>query len=359
MASFLQPSNLFGASSPGTQSVSSAVFTNSTLSRDELFTYWYQYLCLSLASTCLLVPITRWTYRAFRYRRRRRRTAPKEKVVGLDNADAGEGTRRRRSSCTPAHLDPPKSFGFYAGLDVETFFSRNYDLHILDTQRSAISSIPDGSEKSANHLLAYVSTPEVEEPAGGKLLAILDELCSLKYLPGFSGLALPATFMAPSFFNDLLGRLAELGLAVVLMVHPGESLLNDIDFRMVAGVVFLNACILRNGMRRDYFQALELREGLGRCDRQRKLRPSFFVGFLDLWDDRPSPAVVRRSHKYAKHHDAVIHIGPALGITNVAQNQPSGEVSLSGFDWLKRQDIIEVLYPHPIPSIIRSRRMLT
>lgn len=344
MASFLQPSNLFGSSSSAhTQSLSSAAFTNSTLSRDKLLTHWYQHLCLCLAVTCLLLPITRWTYQAFRDRRRRRRKAQKEKAVGLDKAEPGEGTGRRRLSCTPAHLDPPKSFGFYAGPDVGTFFSRSYDLHILDTQRSSLSSMPDASEKSAKSLLAYVSKPDLEGSAGGKLLAIQEELCSLKCLPGFSGLALPATFMASSSFNDLLGQLAESGLAVVLMVHPDESALNGIDFRMVAGVVFLNACILRNGMRRDYFQALELREGLGRCDRQRKLRPSFFVGFLDLWDDRPSPAVVRRSHKFAKHHDAVIHIGPALSITDVEQNQPSGEVSLSGFDWLKSQEIIEVL----------------
>lgn len=338
MASFFQPSNLFGANSSARNHDSKfAVYTNSTLSRAELFTYWYQYLCVSLAATCMLLPIAKWTYLAFRHRRRLR--ARKEKAVGSDVADAGESTRGRRSSCAPSCLNPPKSFGYYAGPDCGTFLSRNYDLHILDTQRSSISSMPYESEKSSNGLLAYVSTPHSQV---GKLSAIREELCSLKRLHGFAGLALPATFMPSSRFNDLLGQLVDEGLAVVLMVYPDETALDDIDFRLVAGVVFLNACVLRNGTRRDYFQALELREGLGRCDRQRKLRPSFFVGFLDLWDERPSPAVIRRSHKFAKHHNAVIRIAPALGVTDVGHNQPSGEISLSSFDWLKRQEIIEV-----------------
>lgn len=351
MASFFQPSNLFGPeSSAKIKSSKFAVYTNSTLSRDQLLKYWYQYLCLGVAAICLLLPIARWTYQAFSDRWRRRRKAREEKLVELDNADSGEDIRRQRTTCTPAYLEPPNSFGFYVGPNVETFLSRQYDLHIVDAQRSSISSTSYGSEKSPNNLLAYVSQPAPGEPAGGKLSAIREELCSLRCLPGFSGLALPATFMPSTSFNDLLGQLAESGLAVVLMVHPDETALDDIDFRLVAGVVFLSACILRNGMRRDYFQALELREGLGRCDRQRKLRPSFFVGFLDLWDHRPSPAVIRRSHKFAKHHNAVIHIGPALSITDVEQNQPSGEISLSGFDWLKSQEMIEVLYPHPTHS---------
>ena len=346
MASFFQPSSLFTPSSSAlTQASRFAVYTNSTLSRNELFIYWYQYLCVSLGATCLLLPIVRWTYQAFRHRRRRRPRAPKKRAFVTEVGDSGEITRCRRSSCIPPYLTPPKSFGFYAGSDVRTFLSRNYGLHIVDTQRSSVSSMQGESEKSPNSLLAYVSTPDSQDPAGGKISAVLEELCSLKRLHGFAGLALPATFMPPPLFNALLGQLAESGLAVVLMAHPDEYALDDIDFGLVAGMIFLNACILRNGMRRDYFQALELREGLGRCDRQRKTRPSFFVGFLDLWGSRPSPAVIRRSHKFAKHHNAVLRIGPALGVADVDHNQPTGEIALSGFDWLKRQEIIEVLHP--------------
>lgn len=359
MASFFQPSNLVGTSSSArSQATRFTVYTNHILTRDALFAHWYQYLCVSLGTSCVLLPIAKWTCQYFRNRRRRRGRARKERVFGTGDGSAGNDTERRRSSCTPPCLTPPKSFGFYTGPDSTTFLSRNYDLHILDTRSSPVRSMQSESEKSPNRLLAYVSTPESQLPADGELSAIIHELVSLKQVHGFSGLALPATFMPSSLFNRLLGQLAESGLTVVLMAQVDESALDDIDFRLVAGVILLNACVLRNGMRRDYFQALELREGLGRCDRQRTTRPSFFVGCLDLWDDKPSPAVIRRSHKFAKHHNAVIQISPALGVTDVDHNRPSEEISLSGFDWLKKQEIIEVFYLFSHPTWKVSRMLI-
>ncbi|KAF3934863.1 hypothetical protein ABW19_dt0202847 [Dactylella cylindrospora] len=109
----------------------------------------------------------------------------------------------------------------------------------------------------------------------------------------------------------------------------------------MGGIIFENACIHSDGERRDFFQAAELRYALGRCARQRETRPEFFVGFHDIWEIRPQPAIVRRAFKLAKFFGATIQIGSSSSLSQIDECYPT-EMCLSGFDWLKKDDVIQL-----------------
>jgi hypothetical protein len=139
---------------------------------------------------------------------------------------------------------------------------------------------------------------------------------------------------------ELLHELCHLQVGVVLMCDPDTKALQHINFGLLVGTVFENACILDNGARRNFFQTVGLREMMGRCAKERLLRPTFLVKFLDLWSVQPTAAVARRAHKLAEYfgasfeHGAVAHQGWAA--------RAKCPTSLSAFDYLKRSEVVEV-----------------
>lgn len=140
---------------------------------------------------------------------------------------------------------------------------------------------------------------------------------------------------------ELLMRLYELQVPILLKCHHDSKLLETIDLKILVGIIIENACILEDGKRRDYFRSQELRDVMAKCAEQRVERPTFFVGFYDRWNTRPSAAVVRRAIKLSEHFAAVLEHGPTTPPTyhGGILKQPQ---SLSAFEYLRRSETSEL-----------------
>lgn len=144
-----------------------------------------------------------------------------------------------------------------------------------------------------------------------------------------------------ALLDDLVARLYNRAVPVILSCHHDSSGIDLVDFGFAGGVIVENACILSDGSRRDYFRSARLRQIMTRCAEQRRERPGFLVGFHDVWEQRPSAAVVCRALKLARHFEAVYGHGPKQvgqdfhGVQDVAQ-------TISGFEFLRRPETCEV-----------------
>lgn len=137
-------------------------------------------------------------------------------------------------------------------------------------------------------------------------------------------------------------RLCELQVPVVLKCHHDSKVLGAINLKFLAGIIIKNACILEDGSRRDYFRSTALRDVMAKCADERVERPTFFVGFLDRWQHRPSAAVVRRSQKLSSHFGAVLEHGPAVSPASPQDATTQMPASLSAFEYLRRSETSEL-----------------
>lgn len=141
--------------------------------------------------------------------------------------------------------------------------------------------------------------------------------------------------------NKLLSKLhKELQdeIKIVFQAHHDASLWSDVDLSPTAGVIIENACIIPNGERRDYFHSQALRQIVARAAGQRDGKPEYFLGFLELWEEQPHPAVIRRAIKLAEHFGAHLEHGPASAIVASERVAPAA-TTLSAFEYLKRSEI--------------------
>ncbi|KAK4223260.1 family 4 putative glycosyltransferase [Podospora fimiseda] len=142
-----------------------------------------------------------------------------------------------------------------------------------------------------------------------------------------------------SILNELLVSLNEQEVPVIINLHhDDEATLEQVDLAMSSGLIVNNACILPDGQSRDYFRSYNLRKIMTRCAGERTKHPRFFVAFYDTWQIRPSPAVVCRAEKLARHFEAVFEHGPAI-------SSLTGEVipkSVSGFEVLRKPETTEL-----------------
>jgi hypothetical protein len=147
---------------------------------------------------------------------------------------------------------------------------------------------------------------------------------------------------SPRQLNYLLEILYCQGVPVLLLDNHDSDIWKSVNLGNVAGIIMENATILPNGQRRDYFRAGALRDVMARCSKERETRTELFIGFLELWDQRPHPAVVRRSVKLAEHFGAVVEHGPAKEGNAADAAVKSASQTLSGFEYLRRGALIEV-----------------
>ncbi|CAI6086454.1 unnamed protein product [Clonostachys chloroleuca] len=142
--------------------------------------------------------------------------------------------------------------------------------------------------------------------------------------------------------NHLLEILYFKGVPVIILAHHDMSIWDSIDLGNATGVIVESACILPNGERRDYFKARPLQTLMSRCSTQRETRPDFFVGFMDLWEKRPHPSIIRRSVKLAEHFGAVMEHGPIDPSINHGGRIRAAATTLSGFEYLRRGPLIDL-----------------
>lgn len=140
----------------------------------------------------------------------------------------------------------------------------------------------------------------------------------------------------------LLQTCFDWAIEVIVMCGPDARLWSSIDFDLIAGIILENGCILANGHRRDFFRATNVRHLMGKCMEKRNARPSFFAGFYDLWHNRPSASVVRRSFKLAEFYGAAFEHAPLADAYWENYQRRKLPLSLGAFDYLKRQDTVEV-----------------
>lgn len=141
---------------------------------------------------------------------------------------------------------------------------------------------------------------------------------------------------------ELLQTLFDRSIEVIVMCNPDVKIWNLVDFDLIAGIIIENGCILANGHRRDFFRASRVRHLMGKCAEKRVDRPSFFVGFYDLWHIRPSAGVVRRSFKLAEFYGAAFEHAPLAEAYWESNQRRRLPLSLGAFDYLKRADTVEV-----------------
>jgi len=349
MASFFQPASFVPSVRTGA-SPRFEIFANSALQGDDLLRYWYQYLFLVLGVVTLAVLPSRWTVRRFQLWMKRRKLGisdrPRKKPPSpaQDEQDLSE-------KATPVARGAIKSFGFHNGNQRDFFLQQDYDLHILGLRRPKVErfeeSLPEVGQPvdaSARTTFGFLDAWDWgNRTSEYNLIEATRQMDEMRRAQGCAGLVLLANVVPfPKDFNPLLQALRRQSVNVIIMAQPDDPFVDYINFNLVAGIIFMNACVLPNGMRRDFFQASQLREGIGRCARQRKTRPDFFLGFLDLWDVRPTAATVRRAGKFADFHSAIVHVRPRTSATRVEPYQRGKEAWLSGFDWLKKPEVIEV-----------------
>jgi len=165
----------------------------------------------------------------------------------------------------------------------------------------------------------------------------------LRIQKGYSGLVLRLSDDANcNQINEFLEVLWRRNINLFAMCDPDLKLLSTIDFDLLVGIIVENACILPNGHRRDFFQGDRLRSIMGRCADARIDQPGFFIGFLDLWHVRPTASVARRAFKLAEYYGATLFHGLASESYSKGNLRPTCSMSLSGFDFLKTSEMVEV-----------------
>jgi hypothetical protein len=175
----------------------------------------------------------------------------------------------------------------------------------------------------------------------------VNELNMLRIEKGLAGLVLRAhdNISLPRIM-ELLDVLFQHKIGVMLMCDTDAVLLKSIDFGLLIGIILENSTILGNGQRRDFFQSDRLRAVMDKCASARVERPSFFLGFNDLWEMRPTAAVVRRAFKLAEFFGATLTHGP---VNRIGSHEVP--ISLSGFDYLKGPQIVDVSTKVTYPSL--------
>ena len=151
--------------------------------------------------------------------------------------------------------------------------------------------------------------------------------------------------ITPGICNEIIGYLHGLNLNVyneitapVFMDKRNAAL----NLELLAGVVFINAAIMPNGERRDYFNMLSMKTALEIVTAQSCIR-EFSMLMCEIVDDECplSNAVVKRTFKWCKFYGAVPWIGYKAALKdakrNVVVQQPPG-----AFEWLKRNSVIDV-----------------
>lgn len=179
-------------------------------------------------------------------------------------------------------------------------------------------------------------------------------LAEIHVRTGSGGIALRCgTAPSPSQLNYLLEILYCQGVPTLILDNHDSEVWRSLHLSNIAGIIMENATILPNGQRRDYFRATALRDLMARCSKERETRTEFFVGFLELWCERPHPSVVRRCVKLAEHFGAVVEHGPVKQEMHPDTVVKSASQTLSGFEFLRRSALIEVsLFPCPMARAV-------
>ncbi|QDS72759.1 hypothetical protein FKW77_004222 [Venturia effusa] len=221
---------------------------------------------------------------------------------------------------------------------------QNFDLRITPLftktgKRESRFSTASKKGAASKTVLALVDLEDLGPDAFlGDLLETVHELNMLRMEKMASGFVVKIhDNVFPDHTVSLLEAMTKQSVQVMLMCDTDAEILRSIDFDMLFGIILESSTILPNGERRDFFRSDRLRGVMSRCADVRVERPTFFLGFHDLWETRPTAAVVRRAFKLAEFFGATLTHGP-FG----QQRHTKFPISMSGFDYLKGNDIVDL-----------------
>ncbi|KAK0644390.1 hypothetical protein B0T16DRAFT_495224 [Cercophora newfieldiana] len=359
MASFFQPSGSSGdpviAACNPNPTKGRQVYCNQFIPYDERLQTPLQRFTLSLSIACLAFSFVCWLSQ--RCRRLVKSRRKRGRGWGTKGATQSKGRAGHLESSAVIDLKPLAS--------IKT-------LHFLGNDCDA-ANLQDGSTACAVALPSFVD-PESSYPPlllsrqrQGILFGVVDSrTLSKAAIPVWANFlynlvrkdnAVSAIILREdgphpdddrlALINYLIRSLSKGEILVVVSCHHDSNLLDRLEFGLLGGIIIENACILPDGGRRDYFRSANLRYTMTRCADQRHRRPEFFVGFHDVWDQRPSAAVVCRAMKVARHFDAVFEHGPrlkeaAIEAANGCHSAQKMAQPISGFELLRRSETCEL-----------------
>lgn len=380
MASFFQPT---GSERGCLNDTRFQVCSNSALSRDELTQHWYQDLVIAVGGSawilgCLFL-VTQFLQKRWRANDNsfwKKSSEGQVTTLRIDTKLSGKVTVQPKAAKSPEPLDSISeassvgasasfasivSFGFFDMDDTTIFTKPTSELcivHLKEIRKVQLEQRVSGgesfsttsdrsllSEKPLRPVFGFFDLQDLQSGVLAEMAATQRSkwLNERRRAQGLGGLVLSFNcVVAASAVNDLLQALHIRGIDVIIMCDPDAPVFDQINLELVGGMIFTNACILPSGLRRDYFRQARMREGVARCSRQVKARSGFFIGFLEIWDIQPSAATVRRASKLAEFFGAVLEVRPRRSLARSQQSRSREEMCLSGFDWLKRLEIIEV-----------------
>lgn len=330
------------------------IYSNALVPPDLRFVHWFQYVGFYGSLGFMGFPLLVWFVRVVIFKWQAYTNKPAKPPVTFSARSYLHG-RRMQMSMNEKRTFPEEieTFGMFLGREVHDLYSKGFEMLILDEQavatlqRPRLTSIPEDENaeapKQVKAVLCLVRKPHFDQDTTDeqKLTAVVDAIHRLAGSPNAFGLMLPADILPKPILNDLLIHCHSLNISLFLQSLPPFTDIVGLDMTLVDGIIFENACIHSDGERRDFFQAAELRYGLGRCARQRETRPEFFVGFHDIWEIRPTPAIIRRAFKLSKFFGATLQIGSVRSLSQIDECVPV-EMCLAGFDWLKRDNVSQM-----------------
>ena len=371
MASFFQP----GSNDPAIADCEPSrfqIYCNSILPTDKLLALWYQKANLIVGATALVLPLL---YVLWHIATRSNKSTPASKSSryvqrgGLRHyvPDTTLRSRKRKKLLNNGAKTPPPMPAFKAAKSFRVFEEsdgisdradggdRDYDLLMLpitvtgeaDGDSASRSSHVPRTDTPAKMNIACVDVDSLGDNAlnDEELLSTAHFLMDIYTRTNLTGLALRCTSQRwPDASSDLLDVLYSNGVPVILMAHHDSNIWADITYERISGAIVGNACILTTGERRDYFQSRRLRDIMSWCNKQRQSRSEFFIGFLDLWEDRPHPAIIRRAVKLAEHFGAIMEHGPVNAGMPLGATIRSASQTISGFEYLRRVELIDVSF---------------
>lgn len=184
----------------------------------------------------------------------------------------------------------------------------------------------------------------------GNLLLVTDRLAATFTQWDLACLALRCTHESHhEVMEKLVEQMTLRKLPILLLAHHDWPNWESISLSKLSGAIVENACILPCGKRRDYFHAKPLRHIMAGCTSARERNPGFFIGFLEIWEKRPDPSVIRRAVKLAEHCGAAVAHGPPDMSPGVEGFPIAATSTLSAFESLKQPDIVKVCMHLPLP----------
>jgi hypothetical protein len=167
--------------------------------------------------------------------------------------------------------------------------------------------------------------------------------------------------ITPGIYNELTAFLNDLNLNVYNEITAPrfmDSINSNINVDNLAGMVFVNASIMPNGDRRDYFDLLPMKRALEIVTARSCIR-EFAVLMCEIVNDdaRLTNAVVKRCFSWCSYYGAVNWIGPKAALKDPRVNC-GVSCPASGFEWLKLDKVMDIHEIWRLNSKVRRLKIL-